>query len=322
MDVKSEALAAMAAAQTARQEGRLVDAVMLARRAVAGCEPGLSRERAELRLLAAQCLSDLQLDAEAVADARQALDEALSGRDYPQLTRALSVLGSLLVRTGERDAGVTHLFEALARARDTNQRPAIRSALHNLVNALTHGVWDRPDALPTPAGDAVRVGSYTTQLMAEVHGETDPFRRLTMTMTGALGLMAAGDLINASQHLKHCLTEAESQGLTLLALKARANLAIACRLLGQLAEARQLLEPVLERSASLALPLMRINVLTELCMVCAALGDEAAAQQHDRLRQTMQREVDDRRQRDRSSLDQDQCALQLTLKELDASWNR
>lgn len=322
MEPKSDALAAMDAAQAARREGRLVDAVMLARRGIVNCEPSQTCERTELRLLAAQCLSDLQLDAEAVADARQALDEALSGRDYPQLTRALSVLGGLLVRTGERDAGVAHLFEALARARDTNQRPAVRTALHNLVNALTHGAWDRPDAVPTPAGDAVRVGNYANQLMAEVHAETDAFRRLTMTMTGALGLMAAGHLNSARQHLRRCLAEAEGAGLTLLALKAQANVAIACRLLGHLEEARQLVEPVLQRCSSLGLPLMRVNLLTELSMVCAALGDDAAAREHDRLRQTLQQEVDDRRQRDRASLDRDQAALQLTLKGLDTSWAR
>jgi tetratricopeptide (TPR) repeat protein len=311
---------AMAAASAARQAGRLADAVQLLRAVQAGTAP---QEAAPLRLLTAQCLSDLGLDAEAIHEARRAFEAAHAQRDYALVVRALSVLGSVHERLGDHETSRRLLLEALARARETGDRGLVRAALHNAINALTAQRVDRLVAGEPPVAAPSMVLTLVRQLLAGVDEEVEPFRRLSMSMTAATGLMAEGLLDESLERLRACCGQAEAEGIFSVAAQAETNLGIALVLRGDPAAARLRFEATLKRCAADGLlPLLEPQLLRGLVLSCAAVGDAPAADVYRARWQALERQQEQRLALERGRIAAEGLALADRLDRLDSHWNR
>lgn len=307
-------------AQAAREAGRLADAVHAARLRLRDCD---DTERPVLRLLVAQCLCDLGLDAEAIHAARLAFDAAHAVRDYGQLVRSLSVLGSVHARMGDHEASQRLLLEALTRARETGDRAIVRVTLHNSINAMTTQLAERRVfGQPLPSGPTM-ISTMARQLLAGVAEETMPFRRLSMTMTAAVGLGVEGQFETCLAQLRSVVAESESIGMDMLVLNAMTNLGLVMLLQGNAQASRMQYELTLARFGSEIQQTRLLATIHEgLAHACAALDDTVAAQENEQQWQALNRQLDEHLARERQSIVADSLAVVDHLDRLDARWQQ
>jgi tetratricopeptide (TPR) repeat protein len=230
----------------------------------------------DLRLLRAQALSELSLDAEALQEAQAAFDNARQSRCYVPTVRALSTLGVLYARMDDFDQAHELLMQALSRARDMGDGAAVRSALNNLVGVLTMAVCQPPGhgQVPSPAMQGP-LHVQAAALWSALEAEPDAYRRLTMGVTAAYGLACAGELEAGLLRLQALASSALDQGFEATLMKARGAMAHVHLLRAEHGPARALMLDCLAMAEQLGNASAQVSAHEDLARACLALGDGA-----------------------------------------------
>jgi tetratricopeptide (TPR) repeat protein len=235
----------------------------------------------DLRLLRAQALSEVSLDVEALQEAQAAFDDARQSHCYVPTVRALSTLGVLYARVDDFDQAYELLMQALSRARDLNERALVRSTLNNLLGVLTMSVarliWqgkEPPQAMRSP------LRTHATALWSALGEESDTYRRLTMGVTAAYGLVCAGDLDTGLLRLELHASLAAEQGFEAMLMKARGAMACAHMLRGEQQRARDLLLECLAAAERLGNGAAQRCACEALVATCTTPGDTERAARH------------------------------------------
>lgn len=275
----------------------------------------------DLRLLRAQALSEVSLDLEALQEAQAAFDEARQSHRYVPTVRALSTLGVLYARVDDFDQAHELLMQALSRARDLTDRALVRSTLNNLVGVITMAAarlhWQGkapPQALQSP------LRTHAAALWSAQVAEPDTYRRLTMGVTAAYGLVCAGDLETGLARLQSCAALALEHGFEAALMKARGAMACAQLLRGEPERARDLMLDGLAAAERLGNGAAQRCACEALVTIYRTLGDTEQAARHGEAtrRLTEQRE---RRQADaRSKIAHNRAALRKALLNIDRDW--
>jgi hypothetical protein len=314
----AHALHALATAE--RDAGHQIEVVRAAEEALL-LDKGLDAlQILDLRLLLAQALSELSLDGEALHEAQVAFDAARLSHSYAPTMRALSVLGALYGRMGEQDQAHELLMQALSRARDLQDAAATRTARNNLVGFLSAAAV-RPNEIksPSPAAKA-QLHLHASALWLSLDDEPDNFRRLTMGVTAAYGLVLAGDLKEGLSRLQACTDQAEAHGFEATLMKGLGGLGHAHLLQLEPDQARVLLLRCLETAQRLGNGPALICAHEGLSAACGALGDAVQAEWHAQAAEHQKELRERQRDRDRAEIEHDRATLRNAMACIDQYW--
>lgn len=314
----AKALHALATVE--RDAGHQIEVVRAAQEALL-LDNGLdSLQILDLRLLLAQALSELSLDGEALHEAQAAFDAARLSHSYVPATRALSVLGALYGRMGEQEQAYELLMQALSRARELHDAAATRTVRNNLVGFLS-AVPVRPNDVNSPShATKAQLHMHASALWLSLDDEPDSFRRLTMGVTAAYGLVLAGDLKEGLSRLQACTDQAEAHGFEATLMKGLGGLAHAHLLQQEPDQARLLLLRCLEAAQRLGNGPALISAHEGLSATYGALGDTLQADLHAQAAEH-QKELRDRQlDRDRAEVEHERATLRSAMSHIDQDW--
>lgn len=310
-------------AQAARDAGQQMQVVAATEEALLLDDRHDTSRTLDLRLLLAQALSELSLDAEALLEAQAAFDEARQSHRYVPTVRALSTLGVLYGRMDDFDQAHELLMQALSRARDLVDNAAVRSALNNLVGVLTMAV-SRCHRLEQAPSQAL-VGPlrlHAAALWSVLDTEPDTYRRLTMGVTAAYGLACAGDLDAGLPRLQSFASLVLAHGFEATLMKVRGAMAHAHLLRSEPGPARALMLDCLAMAERLGNTSAQISAHEALAKACTALADPEQAAGHVQAAHRLTAQRDQRRADALSQIAQSRAALRLALERIDRDWAR
>lgn len=308
-------------AQAARDAGQQMQVVSATEEALLLDDRHDPARTLDLRLLLAQGLSELSLDAEALQEAQAAFDDARRSHLYVPTVRALSTLGVLYGRMDDFDQAYVLLMQALSRARDLGEGASVRSALNNLVGVLSMAVWQqhRQGQGPSLAMQGpLRV--HAAALWSALDAEPDTYRRLTMGVTAAFGLACAGDLESGLQRLQSLASPVKTHGFEATLMKLRGAMAHAHLLRSEPEPARALLLDCLATAERLGNGSAQGSAHEALATACTALGDPQQATRHVDAARLLTEQRDQRRADARSQIARNRDTLRQALEHIDRDW--